>query len=158
MCRASDDIRYPTNFSQVVAIVNEAIKRGVTVKAFGERHSATDIICTDGIPIDMRELKSYTMNCDDTATFGAGVTLQEAGDYLVQYERAFKVMPAYGHITLGGAVGTGAHGSSIKFHSSLSAQVVKMTIVNGLGKLEVISNREDLKSFKTHLGLLGMWI
>lgn len=141
----------------MVSIINEAIDRGVGVKAFGQRHSITDIICTDGIPIDMRSFMSIKMNDDKTATFGAGVTLQEAGDFLLQHERALRVLPAYGNLTLVGAIGTGAHGSSIKFHSSISAQVAKMTIVNGLGQVVVISSREDLSSFKVHLGLLGKY-
>lgn len=155
LCSASDPIRYPKNSEEVVDIINEAIDRDVAVKAFGTRHSITDIICTDGIPIDMRSFKSMEMNGDETATFGAGVTLQEAGDYLLQHERALRVQPAFGNLTLGGVIGTGAHGSSIKFHSSISAQVVKMTTVNGLGNVMVISSDEDLNSFKIHLGLLG---
>lgn len=157
LCRASDPIRYPKNSEEVVGIINEAINRGVKVKAFGQRHSITDIICTDGIPVDMRSLKSMKMNDDKTATFGAGVTLQEAGDFLLQHGQALRVLPAYSNLTLVGAVGTGAHGSSIKYNSSLSAQVAKMTIVNGLGKVKVISSREDLRSFKIHLGLLGKY-
>lgn len=156
VCRATDPIRYPRTVDDIVGIVNEAIRRGVKVKAFGQRHSITDIICTDGIPVDMRSFKSLKMNADETGTFGAGVTIQEAGDFLLQHKRALKVLPAYGNITIGGAIGTGAHGSSIKFHSSLSAQVAKMTVVNGLGKVVVISSREDLRSFKVHLGLLGV--
>lgn len=31
-----------------------------------------------------------------------------------------------------------------------------MTIVNGLGQKLVISDADDLKAFKVHLGLLGM--
>lgn len=103
----------------------------------------------------MRSFKSTEMNDDETATFGAGVTLQEAGDFLLQHERALRVQPAYGNLTLVGVIGTGAHGSSIKFHSSISDQVARMTIVNGLGDVMVISSDEDLNSFKIHLGLLG---
>lgn len=103
----------------------------------------------------MRSFKSIEMNNDDTATFGAGVTLQEAGDFLLQYERALGVQPAFGNLTLVGVIGTGAHGSSIKHHSSISEQVASMSIVNGLGNVMVISSYESLKSFKIHLGLLG---
>lgn len=51
-------MRYPENPDDVVAIVKEAIRRGVKVKALGARHSQTDIICTSGIPVDMNKLKS----------------------------------------------------------------------------------------------------
>ncbi|KAJ6649986.1 L-gulonolactone oxidase 5 [Pseudolycoriella hygida] len=148
-------MRYPKNPDEVVAIVNEAISRGITVKAFGARHSQTDIICTEGIPVDMLKLKFSRMNDDNvTATFGAGVTLKDVGKFLLQHGRALRTTPAYGHITLGGAVGTGAHGSTLKYNSSISAQVVQMTIVDGLGRKLVISDADDLKSFKIHLGLL----
>lgn len=150
-------MRYPTNSEEVVAIVTEARNRGVTVKAFGARHSQTDIICTEGIPVDMNNFKSRQMNVDNvTATFGVGVTVREAGEFLLQHGRALRTTPAYGKITLGGAIGTGAHGSSIKYNASIAAQVVKMTVVDGRGRLLVISNADDLRSFRTHLGLLGM--
>lgn len=156
-CNPSGYMRYPTNSDEVVAIVNYAKNRGVKVKAFGSRHSQSDIICTEGIPVDMTKLKLFRMEDDDvTATFGAGVTLGECGEFLFQHGRALKTTPAYSGITIGGAIGTGAHGSSVKYNSSLSAQVVRMTVVDGLGQKLVISDADDLKSFKTHLGLLGI--
>ncbi|XP_037042731.1 probable L-gulonolactone oxidase 6 [Bradysia coprophila] len=156
-CNPSDYMRYPSNSEDVVAIINEAIERKVTVKALGARHSQSDIICTEGIPVDMNKFKSCRMNDDGiTATFGAGVTLQEAGAFLLQHGRALRTTPAYGKITLGGAIGTSAHGSSIKYNSSLSAQVVSLTVVNGLAQTLEISDPDDLKSFGAHLGLLGI--
>lgn len=156
-CTPSNFMRYPTNISDVVAIVNEAISQGVKVKAFGARHSQTDIICTEGIPVDMNGLKSRKMNADGvTATFGPGVTIREAGEYLLTYRRALRTTAAFGNITLGGALGTGAHGSTLIYNSTISAQVVSLTVVNGLGEVLTISDPEDLKSFRVHLGLLGI--
>lgn len=149
-------MRYPTSSSDVIAIVNEAINNNLTVKAFGARHSQTDIICTEGIPVDMTKMKSCTMNADNvTATFGPGVTIREAGIFLLQHGRALRTTPAYANITIGGAIGTGAHGSTIKYNATISAQVVQMTVVNGLGQLIVISDTDDLNAFKINLGLLG---
>lgn len=149
-------MRYPSTVNDIVAIVNEAISRNVTVKAFGARHSQTDIICTEGIPVDMNKFKSFRMNDDNvTATFGAGVTIREAGEFLLQYGRSLRTTPAFSNITLAGAIGTCAHGSTIKHNSSLSAQLIGLTIVNGLGETLVISDPDDLRSFRTHLGLLG---
>lgn len=59
------------------------------------------------------------------------------------------------HVLHLGAVGTGAHGSSIKYNSSISAQVVGIRIVDGKGNIQDITDPEDLKAFKIHLGLLG---
>lgn len=155
-CTPSDYIRYPKNEDEVVAIVKEAIDRGVTVKAFGARHSQTDIICTEGIPIDMHGLRWFKMNSDNvTATFGPGVNLRDATEFLRQHGRGLRTTPAYGNITLGGAIGTGAHGSTIKYNSSVSSQVVGLTIVDGTGNVQKISDPNDLKSFRLNLGVLG---
>lgn len=127
------------------------------MKAFGARHSQTDIICTDGIPIDNQGLQFFKMNDDGvTATFGAGVNLREATTFLRKHGRGFRTTPAYGNITIGGATGTGSHGSTIKYNSSLSSQVVGVRIVDGLGNIQDISDPENLKAFKIHLGLLGI--
>lgn len=48
-----------------------------------------------------------------------------------------------------------AHGSTIRYNASVSSQVTKMTIVNGKGEIKVISDPQELKAFKMHLGLLG---
>jgi len=110
-------MRYPSDADEVLTIVNEAISHGVKVKAIGARHSQTDIICTEGIPIDMNKLKSCQMNADTvTATFGPGVTVYEAGVFLLKYGRALRTTPAYGNITLGGAIGTG--GCIINIHAT----------------------------------------
>lgn len=41
-------------------------------------------------------------------------------------------------------MGTGAHGSTIKYHASISSQVARMTILNGSGQLEEITDPKDL--------------
>lgn len=128
-----------------------------TVKAFGVRHSQTDIICTDGIPIDNQGLQFYQMHDDGVhATFGSGVNLREASTFLRKHGRGFRTTPAYGNITIGGATGTGSHGSTIKYNASLSSQVVGVRIVDGQGNIQDISDPEDLKAFRIHLGLLGI--
>lgn len=127
------------------------------MKAFGSRHSQTDIICTDGIPIDARGLQSYKMHDDGVhATFGAGVNLRDASTFLRKYNRGFRTTPAYGNITIGGATGTGSHGSSIKYNDSLSSQTVAMRIVDGNGEIQDICDPLELKAFRLHLGLLGI--
>jgi len=87
----------PETEQEVQKIVNDAIKAGTTVKAFGARHSQSDIICTEGIPIDNHGLKFYQMNADNTVTLGAGVTLKEATKFLRTKGRAFKITPQFGN-------------------------------------------------------------
>lgn len=156
MCTPSDDIRYPKSKEEIVDIVNEAITRGVTVKPFGARHSQTDIICTEGIPVDMHGIRHFHMNDDGvTATFGTGLNLRDATEFLRQNGRGLRTTPAYGNITIGGAIGTGAHGSTVRYNASISSQVVGLTVVDGMGNVREISDPNDLKSFRVNLGLLG---
>ncbi len=91
-----------------------------------------------------------------TATFGSGVNLRQATTFLRKHKRGLKTTPAYGNITIGGATGTGSHGSSIRYNASLSSQVVGMRIVDGNGEIQDICDPDDLKAFKVHLGLLGV--
>lgn len=156
MCSPSDYTRYPKTVADVVKIVQEAISRNVTVKAFGKRHSQTDVICTEGIPIDNRGLQFFEMHSDNvTATFGSGVSLREATEFLRKNGRALRTTPAFGNISLGGAIGTGSHGSTIKYNASISSQVVRLKVVNGHGQVLDISDPEDLNAFRLNLGLLG---
>lgn len=156
LCKPSDYIRYPTTIQDVVDIVKEGIRRKTPVKAFGSRHSQTDIICTDGIPVDMSGLQWEQMNPDNTATFGAGYKLREATYFLRKYDRGLRTTPGYGNLTLGGAIGTGAHGSSIKHNCTVSSQVARLKIVDGLGEVRDITDPEELKAFRINLGLLGI--
>jgi len=156
LCTPSDYVRYPQSMDDVLALVKEAIDRKTTIKAFGARHSQTDIICTEGIPVDIHGLKSFQFHPENnTATFGAGVIIHEAAIFLRGHGRALKTTPGYGNITISGAIGTGAHGSTLKHNSSLSSQVVGMTFVDGLGNVRQIWDEDNLRAFRVHLGLLG---
>lgn len=156
LCRPSDFVRYPETIQDVQSIVLEAIARNITVKVFGARHSQTDIICTEGIPVQNIGLKYFQINADQTATFGSGVSLYEANEFLRANNRGLKTTPAFGNITLGGAIGTGSHGSTIKHYSSISSQVISLVVVDGLGKLVQITDEAELRSFRINLGLLGI--
>lgn len=136
--------------------MHEAIYRGTTVKIFGERHSQTDIICTEGIPVDSNGLRFFRMNDDGvTATIGSGVNLRDATEFLRLHGRGLRTTPAYGNITMGGAIGTGSHGSTLKYNASISSQVVGLTVVDGQGIVRTITDSEDLRAFRLNLGLLG---
>jgi L-gulonolactone oxidase len=65
------------------------------MKAFGTRHSITDAICTNGIPVSMIKLNSSTLNDDGSATFGAGIKLEDALKFLQTFNLSLIHMPAY---------------------------------------------------------------
>jgi FAD/FMN-containing dehydrogenase len=104
----------------------------------------------------MSGFQDMEMNEDETVRVGAGVNVNDIGDFLLANGRALRSMPGYGNITIAGAIGTGAHGSSIRYTSSISEQMVGLVIVDGQAQVQHISEEEDLQAFRVHLGLLGI--
>jgi FAD/FMN-containing dehydrogenase len=98
-CDSLEPPRFPTSHDEVVAIVQEAIRRGVTVKAYGSRHSSTDIICTDGIPVDMHGLHDMSLDDSYIVTVGAGATVGDLAEFLASHGRGFPIIPAFQNIT-----------------------------------------------------------
>lgn len=82
----------------MVNIVKRAIGENKTVKAFGSRHSITDIICTDGYPVSMKHFDHAIDNEDGTATFGAGIELQDAMIFLEKNGRTLISLPTFGKL------------------------------------------------------------
>jgi FAD/FMN-containing dehydrogenase len=108
-CSPSTPIQTPTSVPQLQALVTSAISSGLKVKAIGSRHSLTDVICTPGMPISMLGI-NYTIlgNGGTTVTFGAGIEMIDALTFLENNGLSLIHVPAFGGITIGGAIGTGA--------------------------------------------------
>jgi L-gulonolactone oxidase len=115
--------------------------RKTTVNSFGSRHSQTDIICTDGIPVDTIIHPSFknVHPLTNRVKFGSGLILHEAIAFLRLKVRVFRTTPAYGNITIGGAIGAGANGSTLKYNASISSQVSGLTVVDGFGEIQYIT-------------------
>ncbi|XP_021946992.1 probable L-gulonolactone oxidase 1 [Folsomia candida] len=155
ICTPSSEFKTPQSILELQTILLTARLFNQKVKPLGSRHSATDIICTDGIPISMEAFDSAKMNSDGTATVGAGMTMGAAVEFLQARGRTLIVVPQFRGITIGGALGTGAHGSSLKYPTALSDQITALTVIDGNGVLRVIRG-PDLNHFRVHLGLLGV--
>ncbi|RUP52281.1 hypothetical protein BC936DRAFT_149208 [Jimgerdemannia flammicorona] len=151
-------IRIPNNIRAVQKIVQEALKSHLKVKAFGSHHSTTDIICppTGSIAIDSAHLNWIKINKKaKTVKVGAGTLEKNVIDALEAQGLSFPQTTTYGGITMGGATGTGAHGSSFKHASTFSEMLVGMTIVTGTGEILTLKGK-DLDDFRVHLGFLGV--
>lgn len=179
ICYPKTAIQYPSSISNVVRLVKNARKDGVPIKAIGSRHSITDIICTDGTPISLKLLTKKYYHEDNTATFEAGIKLDQVLLFLQERNRTLINIPIYskkfiqffqqnilltifflqimqGGITLAGAIATGAHGSSLKHPASISDQIIGLQVVTGTGELVNINDTKTLKAFRVNLGLLGI--
>lgn len=123
----------------------------------GSGHSVTDTICTDGIPLKLENFKKVQVNNDKkTATIETGIELQDAIEALHEQGYALQQMPSFGGITIGGALGLGAHGTSLKIKNTLSELLVSLTIIDGNGEIKKINDPKELDSFRVTFGLLGI--
>ena len=163
-------IHEPHTISEARTFVSEIVARGHRVKAAGTGHSATDIICPDHNSEVIRsshlkgigEIESFG-GFDATVEVESGVTIGELQRYLSA--RAYGLgagATGYGGISVAGAVATGAHGSSLAEHATLSSYVVAMDVINAEGELVRYSVNTTgrttpnlWKALKTNLGLLG---
>jgi L-gulonolactone oxidase len=60
---------------------------------------------------------------------------------------------------MGGAIATGAHGSSLIHPTSISEQTVNLSIIDGLGQIRQLSSADsNFNALRVHLGLLGIII
>lgn len=149
--------------SDVQSAVRRALAAGQHVRAVGARHSASAAICGDGMAIDMSEFAdlSTTRITDNIAYVQPGVRMIDLGDYLA--ERGLGI--GYTHlgfrgVTVAGAMGTSAHGSSPRHTNTISHRVAAITMVLADGTLrtfrEEATDSDLWRALTTHLGLLGI--
>ncbi|KAL1921710.1 uncharacterized protein VTP21DRAFT_10352 [Calcarisporiella thermophila] len=150
-------ILYPKTVAEIQTIVREAARRNQTVKAVGSRHSGNDNFCTEGIAIFMENIRNVKYNNDMTVTAGAGLEILDLMTKLHSKGLALEHAPSFGGISVGGAIATGAHGSSLLHPATLSELAVGMTFVDANGRLRRINaDSPDFAAFRVHLGLLGI--
>lgn len=119
---------------QVAAIANWARGAGYKVRALGHSHNWSPLVVPGGtsssdpvVLVDTSGLKGSSFHADPRypiATFGVGVTVDEATQFLQQQDNggtgsapgySFQNMTAPGGLSLGGVLAIGAHGTGLPF-------------------------------------------
>lgn len=111
-----------------------------------------------GFPIRVNEKES-------TVTVGAGVSQRHLLGFLADHKSAQNpkgwTLPTFSWFidqTIGGAVSTGTHGSSLE-HGSISNCIVKMQVVGASGRVKTISRHSNphlFRAFAVGVGRLGI--
>lgn len=176
---ALQDVYHPSSVSEIQNIINTARANGVRVKVTGGQAarktagSATTVICTDGITLIMDQfdhnqpglgMSLETFEGTEVVNVASGTNLHELGEWLYARNKGLGyVHLGWRHVSVAGAIGTSAHGSSPKNRNVLSQQVVSMDVVGADGVLRTYSRGTtgvtdpDLwKAYTTHLGYLGV--
>ena len=150
----------PDDESRLVRLVRDVAARGGQARAIGAGHSSNEQLCCDDTLLSLERMSGLLSVDRDacTATVRAGTTLQELGRALYEHDLA---LPNYGDVatqTIGGAIGTGTHGTGRRLHN-LSHMLIGARLVDGTGEVRTLG-RDDmdaLRGARVALGSLGIF-
>ncbi|MEO6652119.1 MAG: FAD-binding protein [Ilumatobacteraceae bacterium] len=148
----------PQTVGELQEIVSGAHGAGRPFKAIGARHSFSAVADTPGELVSMVDLDRI-VDIDHAAmevTVEAGITYGALGAELHEHGLALANLPSLPHVTVGGAVATGTHGSG-SANPCLAAAVRAIDYVGPTGQLNRWSR--DVSEFHgavIALGALGI--
>ncbi|KAI3695197.1 hypothetical protein L1987_78187 [Smallanthus sonchifolius] len=171
-CHAAE-AAYPSSEEEIISIVANATraKRKMRV-ATRYSHSIPKLVCPDGddgLIISTENLNRIIKIDEDKMliTLESGVTLRQLIDEAAKRGLAFPYTPYWWGLTIGGLLGTGAHGSTLWGDgSAIHNHMVQMRIVtagsqeDGYAKVRTLEENgkfdDDMKAAKVSLGVLGV--
>lgn len=147
--------------NDVLGAVRYAIKHHLQVRVVGSGHSWTGLGETDGVLIDVRNIRHFHVSDRERkrVVMGAGVSIWEAGEQLWDEGFSLKNQGDIDVQTVAGAASTGTHGSGSTL-ANLASSIKRIKLVNGLGDLvEITEDQEDvLRAARIALGTMGVFI
>jgi len=154
-------VRQPKHLADVQAIVAEAARQDIPVRCYGNSHSWTPLVPTDGILLDMNALNHPLPLRDGDPASGcvrvdAGMSLRGLSDFALTKNLAIVSPTVATQFTVGGMVATGSHGTGLTSRT-FSDQVVGLTLVTHDGSVrEIFADDPDLPAVRVSLGALGV--
>lgn len=152
-------LAHPGSEDALASLVRAVHQRGGNVRCVGAGHSANGILRTEDALVSMMGLEGVISvdreGCE--ATVYAGTELAELGRCLYGHDLA---LPNYGDVatqTIGGAIGTGTHGTG-PTQQNLSQLMVAARMVLATGEVMEIGrdDHELLRAVRTSMGTLGV--
>jgi alditol oxidase len=128
------------------------------VRAVGSRHSFNRIADSPDTMISVRGIDANPVLDKQarTLTIGAGATYGEAARFLQTHGWALHNMGSLPHISIGGAISTGTHGSGIA-NGSLSTAVCGLELVTAAGELLTVTRGDEhFEDMVVGLGMFGV--
>ncbi|MDM7832283.1 D-arabinono-1,4-lactone oxidase [Cellulomonas edaphi] len=127
-----------------VAEVQAAVAAGGRVRALGTRHSFNDLADTTGTLVTVTQIPAEPVldEAARTVTVGAGTRYGVLATWLEERGWALHNLGSLPHISIGGAIATGTHGSGWA-NGSLSTAVTALTYVDARAELVTIGRGDD---------------
>lgn len=149
----------PRTFEELCDHIEQAALHGHVVRAIGNGYSISDIGCTDGSLVSLKQLKRVLFIDLESkqVRVEAGIRLQELNECLAASGLALSNQAAISQITLAGALSTGVHGTG--HTGTLSSFVREIELITADGALHKLSKASDPDAFAAAgvgLGSLGI--
>ncbi len=142
-----------------VADVQKAVASVTSVRALGTRHSFNSIADSRVAQISTLGLSGFALDAAArTVTVGAGIKYGDLAVKLDQAGFALANMASLPHISVGGSIATGTHGSGLR-NGSLATSVSGIELIAADGNVHTLSRGKDGQEFLgavVGLGALGV--
>jgi FAD/FMN-containing dehydrogenase len=149
----------PSKADDVAALVAEAARAGMGVRAAGAGHSFTPVVQTDGLLLDLSKLRGIVHADADRqrAVARAGTPIRDFYEPLWRHGLALRNQGSIDEQQIAGAVATATHGSGVG-NRCLSGVVRAVTLVGPDGRLRRIDDGEPrlLRAAQVAVGMLGV--
>ncbi|KAM3217495.1 putative L-gulonolactone oxidase 6 [Capsicum annuum] len=169
VCKAAQAV-YPTTEEELISVVANATKEKRKMKvATRFSHSIPKLVCPDGedgLLISTKFLNKIIRVDQEnmTMTVESGVTLRQLISEAAKAGLVLPYAPYWWGLTIGGLIGTGAHGSTLwGLGSSVHDYIVQLRIVtpaeaaHSYAKVRTLENgNPELNAARVSLGVLGV--
>jgi xylitol oxidase len=151
---SAEKVHWPSSVEEVQNLVAKSTK----AKALGTRHSFNKIADTQGDLISLERLNQVvSLDLSQSAvTVEAGIRYTELSQWLNKEGLALANLASLPHISVGGSLATGTHGSG-NSHGILATAVRSFEIVTANGEIKTIQREDpEFPGFAVSLGALGI--
>ncbi len=148
----------PSTVGEVARALSAAEAAGRPVRVVGSGHSWSPLAATDGVALTLGGMRAVRAVDAERGrvTVEAGCTLAELDVVLARHGLSLPVLGSIAAQTVGGAIATATHGSSLAW-GNLSSLVCGVEVVTPAGEVrEVGADDPALDGYRVHLGALGV--